>query len=866
MYQDWFLDYASYVILERAVPSIEDGLKPVQRRILHAMKGVDDGKYNKVANIVGQTMQYHPHGDASIGDALVQLGQKNLLIDCQGNWGNILTGDGAAAPRYIEARLSKFALDTVFNPKTTQWMMSYDGRKKEPIHLPIKYPLLLAQGVEGIAVGLNSKILPHNFCEICDAALAHLRGETFQLYPDFPTGGEIDVSRYNDGERGGMIRIRAKIQKADDNKTLIISEIPYSTTTGKIIETILRANQKGKIKVRKVDDFTAEEAKIVVQLAPGSSSDKAIDALYAFTDCEVNVSPNCCVVQDKKPIFTTVSELLRMSVEHTKALLKWELEIQKAELEEQYFYTSLEKIFIENRIYKEEGYENAPDKEKLIAFVDKALEPWKEKLIREVRREDIERLFEIRMIRITRFDSKKADELMRDLDKKIKATIKNLKNLNDYTIAWFESLKQKYGAKYPRRTEVRNFANINIKTVVEANEKLYINRAEGFIGTGLKKDEFLFNCSDIDEVIIFHRDGKYKIVKVADKVFVGADIIHIDIFRKNDHRTIYNAIYRDGKKGICFMKRFAVTGVARDKEYDLTQGKAGSRVMYFTANPNGEAEVIKVQLKPALHLKKLEVIKDLSELAIKSRTARGNVLTKYEVKAITLKQKGRSTLGGRKVWFDPDILRLNYDGQGIYLGEFVEEDRILVITKNGDYYLTTFELTAHFDQNILRIEKFDSDKVWSLAMWNADLGYYYGKRFQLDAQLKSQNMLGENSDSKIALLSDREEAIFRITFVDETKPEMEVLMAEFIEAKSPKAKGKRFSTLDVAKIDDITPEPEVVEEEMDEENDDTNGQEGESENVEDKVQEVQPIVDVPFTITNEVPEDSKPIEEQLSLF
>ena len=866
MYQDWFLDYASYVILERAVPSMEDGLKPVQRRILHAMKCVDDGKFNKVANIVGQTMQYHPHGDASIGDALVQLGQKDLLIDCQGNWGNILTGDGAAAPRYIEARLSKFALETVFNPKTTHWMMSYDGRKKEPIHLPIKFPLLLAQGVEGIAVGLNSKILPHNFCEICDAALAHLRGETFQLYPDFPTGGEIDVSRYNDGERGGMIRIRAKIQKADDNKTLIISEIPYSTTTGKIIETILRANQKGKIKVRKVDDFTAEEAKIVVQLAPGSSSDKAIDALYAFTDCEVNVSPNCCVVQDKKPIFTTVSELLRMSVEHTKALLKWELEIQKAELEEQYFYTSLEKIFIENRIYKEEGYENAPDKEKLIAFVDKALEPWKEKLIREVRREDIERLFEIRMIRITRFDSKKADELMRDLDKKIKATIKNLKNLNDYTIAWFESLKQKYGAKYPRRTEVRNFANINIKTVVEANEKLYINRAEGFIGTGLKKDEFLFNCSDIDEVIIFHRDGKYKIVKVADKVFVGADIIHIDIFRKNDHRTIYNAIYRDGKKGICFMKRFAVTGVARDKEYDLTQGKAGSRVMYFTANPNGEAEVIKVQLKPALHLKKLEVIKDLSELAIKSRTARGNVLTKYEVKAITLKQKGRSTLGGRKVWFDPDILRLNYDGQGIYLGEFVEEDRILVITKNGDYYLTTFELTAHFDQNILRIEKFDSDKVWSLAMWNADLGYYYGKRFQLDAQLKSQNMLGENSDSKIALLSDREEAIFRITFVDETKPEMEVLMAEFIEAKSPKAKGKRFSTLDVAKIEDITPEPEVVEEEMDEENDDTNGQEGESENVEDKVQEVQPVVDVPFTITNEVPEDSKPIEEQLSLF
>ena len=853
MYQDWFLDYASYVILERAVPAIEDGLKPVQRRILHAMKAVDDGKYNKVANIVGQTMQYHPHGDASIGDALVQLGQKNLLIDCQGNWGNTLTGDGAAAPRYIEARLSKFALDTVFNPKITHWMMSYDGRKKEPISLPIKFPLLLAQGVEGIAVGLNSKILPHNFCEICDSALAYLRGEAFQLYPDFPTGGEIDVSRYNDGERGGAVRIRAKIQKSDDNKTLIITEIPFGTTTTKIIETIMRAVQKGKIKVRKVDDFTAEEARIEVQLAPGSSSDKTIDALYAFTDCEVNISPNCCVVQDKKPIFTSVSELLRLSVEHTKSLLKWELEIAKAELEEQYFFTSLEKIFIENRIYKEEGYENAPDKEKLIAFVDKALDPWKDKLIREVRREDIERLFEIRMIRITRFDSKKADELMRDLDKKIKATIKNLKNLNDYTIGWFDSLKTKYGHLYPRRTEVRNFANINIKTVVEANEKLYINRADGFIGTGLKKDEYLFNCSDIDEVIIFHKDGKYKVVKVADKVFVGTDIIHIDIYRKNDNRTIYNAIYRDGKGGIYYMKRFAVTGVARDKDYDLTQGKPGSRVMYFTANPNGEAEVIRIQLKPALHLKKLEVIKDLSELAIKSRTARGNVLTKYDVKAITLKQKGHSTLGGRKVWFDPDILRLNYDGQGLYLGEFTDDDRILVITNNGGYYLTNFDLTAHFDHNIWRIEKFNSEKVWSLAMWNADLGYYYGKRFQMDAQTKLQNMLGENSDSKMTILTDREEAIFRITFVDETKLPMEVLMSEFIEAKSPKAKGKRFSTLDIAQIEDITPEPEVEEED--------------EQDVSPIEEEVHPtIVDVPFTITNEVPEDSKPIDEQLSLF
>ena len=859
MYQDWFLDYASYVILERAVPAIEDGLKPVQRRILHAMKAVDDGKLNKVANLVGQTMQYHPHGDASIGDALVQLGQKNLLIDCQGNWGNVLTGDGAAAPRYIEARLSKFALETVFNPKTTHWMMSYDGRKKEPIHLPVKFPLLLAQGVEGIAVGLNSKILPHNFCEICDAALAHLRGEEFQLYPDFPTGGEIDVSKYNDGERGGAIRIRAKIQKSDDNKTLIITEIPYGTTTSKIIETITRAVQKGKIKIRKVDDFTAEEARIEVQLAPGSSSDKTIDALYAFTDCEINISPNCCVVQDKKPVFTSVSELLRMSVEHTKSLLKWELEILKGELEEQYFFTSLEKIFIENRIYKEEGYENAPDKEKLIAFVDKALEPWKEKLVREVRREDIERLFEIRMIRITRFDAKKADELMKDLEKKIKATIKNLKNLTDYTIAWFDSLKEKYGAKYPRRTEVRNFANINIKTVVEANEKLYINREDGFIGTSLKKDEFLFNCSNIDDIIIFHKDGKYKIVKVADKIYVGKDILHIDIFRKNDHRTIYNVIYRDGKGGIYYMKRFAVTGIARDKEYDLTQGKPGSRVMYFTANPNGEAEIIRVALKPALHLKKLEVIKDLSELAIKSRTARGNVLTKYDVKSITLKQKGHSTLGGRKVWFDPDVLRLNYDGQGMYLGEFVEDDRILVITTTGDYYTTSFDLTAHFDQNIWRIEKFDRDKVWSLAMWNADLGYYYGKRFQLDAQAKSQNMLGENADSKMTILTDREEATFLLTFVDETKATMEVLMSDFIEVKSPKAKGKRFATWEVAKIEDITPEPEPEPEEEDTEGENNENEDGNDTNT-------TPVVDVPFTISNEVPEDSKPIEEQLSLF
>lgn len=859
MYQDWFLDYASYVILERAVPAIEDGLKPVQRRILHAMKTVDDGKYNKVANIVGQTMQYHPHGDASIGDALVQLGQKDLLIDCQGNWGNILTGDGAAAPRYIEARLSKFALEAVFNAKTTEWMKSYDGRKNEPIHLPVKFPLLLAQGVEGIAVGLNSKILPHNFNELCDASLAYLRGQEFQLYPDFPTGGVIDVTKYNDGERGGQVKIRARIQKADDNKTLIITEIPYGTTTSKIIETILKANQKGKIKIKKIDDFTADQARIVVQLAPGSSSDKAIDALYAFTDCEVNISPNCCVVENRKPIFTTVSNLLKLSTDNTKALLKWELEIEKGELEEKYFYTSLEKIFIENRIYKEEGYENAPNKEKLIAFVDEALTPFKAQLIREVRSEDIEKLFEIRMLRITKFDSKKADELMKDLEKKIKACVKNLNHLTDYTIAWFEMLKAKYGEAYPRKTEVRNFGAINVQAVVENNVKLYINSEEGFVGTGLKKDNYLFDCSDIDDLIVFHKDGRYKVMKVADKLFVGTDILHIAVFQRGDDRTVYNVVYRDGKKGPYYMKRFSVTGVARDKEYDLTQGKPGSKVMYFTVNPNGEAEVIRVALKPALHLKKLEVCKDLSELAVKSRTARGNLLTKYEVKSITLKQKGRSTLGGRKVWFDPDVLRINYDEHGVYLGEFWDDDRILVINNDGTYYTTSYDLTAHFEDNILRIEKLDGDKVWSLILWNGELKYYYGKRFKLDdAQAKVQSFLGEDKDSRIAVLSDREEAVFRVLFSDEKREPMEITMAEFIDEKSARAKGKRVTTLEVAGIEDITPEPEP-----------------EEESLEDAAEE--PLQDAPLEEEGEkVPEEievegvkmtfEKPQDTQLDLF
>ena len=718
-----------------------------------------------------------------------------------------------------------------------------------------------------MAVCLNAKILPHNFTELCDASLASLRGEEFHLYPDFPTGGVLDVTRYNDGERGGQVKIRARIQKADDNSTLIITEIAFGGTTYKNIETILKANQKGKIKIKKIDDFTADTARIVVQLAPGSSSDKAIDALYAFTDCEVNISPNCCVVENKKPIFTTISNLLKLSTDNTKSLLKWELEIEKGELEEKYFYTSLEKIFIENRIYKQEGYENAPNKEALIAYVDEALTPWKAQLLREVRTEDIEKLFEIRMIRITKFDSKKADELMKELDKKIKECIKNLNHLTDYTIRWFQMLKDKYGAAYPRRTEVRNFGAINVKAVVENNEKLYINWEEGFVGTGLKKDDFLFNCSDIDELIVFHKDGRYKVIKVAEKIFVGTDILHIAIFKRGDDRTVYNVVYRDGKKGVYYMKRFNVTGVTRDKEYDLTQGKPGSKVIYFTANPNGEAEIIRVALKPALHLKKLEVCKDLSELAVKSRTARGNLLTKYEVKSITLKQKGHSTLGGRKVWFDPDVLRVNYDEHGVYLGEFWDEDRILVITTTGEYYTTTFDLTAHFDDNILRIEKWDAGKVWSLIQWNAEQKYYYGKRFTLeDANAKVQSFLGEDKDSRMVVLSDQAEATFRVVFTDDKREPMEILMSEFIDEKSPRAKGKRVTTLDIARIEDITPEPEPepeVEEPEAEEMPDTDAQ---PDSPESPADDPQPTTTDQIEVEGVTMTFEKPKNPQLDLF
>jgi len=806
MYQNWFLDYASYVILERAVPDIYDGLKPVQRRILHSMKRLDDGRYNKVANIVGHTMQFHPHGDASIGDALVQLGQKDLLIDCQGNWGNILTGDGAAAPRYIEARLSKFALETVFNPKTTEWKASYDGRNKEPVSLPVKFPLLLAQGVEGIAVGLNSKILPHNFNELCDACVAHLNNEEFQLFPDFQTGGSIDVSKYNDGERGGSVKIRAKINKLD-NKTLVITEIPFSTNTSKLIESIIKANDKGKIKIRKVDDNTSGDVEILVHLQPGVSSDKTIDALYAFTDCEVSISPNCCVIHDRKPRFITVSDMLRISGDHTKNLLQLELEIQKNELQEQFFYVSLEKIFIENRIYKDKEFEDSNNQDEAVAHIDKRLEPFKKSFIREVVREDILKLLEIKMMRITRFDSDKANDTLIALKKKIEEVDFNLNHLVDYTITWFETLKNKYGKDFPRRTEIRNFETIIATKVVEANEKLYVNYEEGFVGTGLKKDEYICNCSDIDDIIIFFKDGKYKIVKVAEKLFVGKNILYLNVFKKNDKRTIYNCVYRDGKTGPYYMKRFAVNGITRDKEYDVTQGTAGSKINYFTANPNAEAEVIRVALKPKPRLTKLVFEKDFSDIAIKGRQSMGNILTKNDVYKITLKQKGGSTLGGRQVWFDRDVLRLNYDKRGDYLGEFLSEDLILVVSSKGDYYTGNFDLTNHYDKDILVIEKFNPDKIWTVALWDAEQQYYYLKRFQLEASSKPQSILGENSDSKLMLMTDVDFPRIEVTLGgnDAYRDVLEIDAEEFIGVKGFKAKGKRITTFEVGSINELEP-------------------------------------------------------------
>ena len=829
MYENWFLDYASYVILERAVPHIEDGFKPVQRRIMHAMKEADDGHFNKVANIVGLTMQYHPHGDASIYSALVQLGQKELLIDTQGNWGNILTGDGAAAGRYIEARLSEFALDAVYNAKVTDWGLSYDGRKREPLTLPAKFPLLLTQGAEGIAVGLSCKILPHNFNEVIDAAVHYLRDEEFHLYPDFQTGGYIDVSHYNDGERGGYVRVRAKIEKLD-NKTLLVKDVPYGKTTGTVIESILKAGERGKIKIRKVEDNTSATAEIIVSLQAGTSSDIAIDALYAFTDCEISIWPNCCVIKDQKPQFLTVSDVLRYSVDRTRDILRQELEIQRGETMEALHSVSLEKIFIEERIYKDKEFENAKDQERALKHIDKRLTPFKPQFYREITRDDLLRLLEIPMKRIIKYNSDKADENIARLKERVEDIDNKLAHLTDYTIEWFQGLKTKYGAKYPRRTVIREFDTIVASKVAEANQKLYINRADGFIGTSLKKDEFVCNCSDIDDIIIFYKDGKFKVIKVAEKIYVGKNILYLNVFKKGDDRTIYNVLYQDGRGGTTYMKRFAVTGITRDREYDITQGKPGSKITWFTANPNGEAEVLRITLKPKFRLKILQFDVDLAELAIKGKQARGNIVTKNEVHRISLKEAGQSTLGDREVWFDPDILRINYENHGRSLGLFGGEDRILVIMQGGEFYTTSTEASNHYDEGIMRIEKYVPGKVWTAVLDDADQGHPYVKRFTLEDNNKKQSFIGSNPDSRLLLLSDEPCPRFEVKMGgDDAHREPFIIDAEeFIGVKTFKAKGRRVTNWQVDSITEIEPrEPAPVEEqtptvaETDEANDDT---------------------------------------------
>ena len=807
MFEKWFLDYASYVILERAVPYVNDGLKPVQRRILHAMKEMDDGRFNKVANIVGSTMAYHPHGDASIKDALVQLGQKNLLVDCQGNWGNILTGDDAAAGRYIEARLSKFALEVAFNPKTTNWKLSYDGRKREPVTLPVKFPLLLAQGVEGIAVGLASKILPHNFNELLDACVAYLKNEDFVLYPDFPTGGMIDVSKYNDGLRGGVVKIRAKIEKDAGNKILRITEIPFGRTTSALIDSILKANEKGKIKIKKIDDNTAATAEILVYLAAGVSSDKTIDALYACTDCELSVSPNSCVIENDKPIFMPVTDILRKSVDETVALLLLELKIKLGELETDWQYSSLEKIFIEERIYKDKEFEESESIDQVVVHVRKRLEPFLPELIRPVTDDDIKLLLEIKMKRILKFNSEQAENYIKGLEEEIARVKFDIEHIIPYSINYYENIKKKYGKGRERLTEIRNFENIEATKVVVANEKLYINREEGFIGTALKKDEFICECSDMDDVIVFKKDGTYYVTKVADKIFVGKDVQYVNVFKKNDKRTIYNVVYRDGKYGASYVKRFNVTGVTRDKVYNLTKGTAGSRILHFSANPNGEAEVIKVCLKPKPSIKKLVFEYDFAALSIKGRDSQGNTLTKNDVHKISVVQKGVSTLGGCKIWLDEDVLRLNTDSRGKYLGEFQGEDRILVVNKNGTYHTTDFDLNNHYDEGYIVFEKFEADKVWSAVFFDAEQNYYYLKRFRFEDCVKLNSIIGEVEGSRLICLSDERHPRFEVIFGGkyEARPADVIVADEFIGEKSFKARGKRITTFEVNEIREIEP-------------------------------------------------------------
>jgi topoisomerase-4 subunit A len=808
LYENWFLDYASYVILERAVPAVDDGLKPVQRRILHSMKEMDDGRFNKVANVIGQTMQYHPHGDAAIGDAMVNLGQKDLLIETQGNWGDFRTGDSAAAPRYIEARLSKFALEVAFNKQTTKWQNSYDGRKKEPVVLPMKFPLLLAQGVEGIAVGLATKVMPHNFCELLQASIDYLKGKKFELYPDFLTGGLVDVANYNQGKKGGKIRVRARIEEFD-KKTLFVKDVPYGVTTNQLIDSIIKANDSGKIKIKKVIDNTAKDVEVEIQLAPGVSPDKTIDALYAFTDCEVSISPNACVIVEDKPVFIGVEELLKLSTEKTKDLLRQELEIKRAELEEQWHYSSIEKIFIENRIYRD--IEECESFEEVIDTIWKGMNKFKKLFRRELTEDDILRLTEIKIKRISKYDSFKADEIMKGIEALLAQVNFDLENLRAYAIKYFENLLKKYGKGKERKTEIRTFDTIDSKTVAIANQKLYVNKAEGFVGIGLKKDEYICDCSDLDDIIVFKKDGKMIISKVQEKAFMGKDIIHVDVFRKNDERRIYNVIYLDGKSKVSYAKRFPVTGITRDKEYDLTQGTNGSRILYFTANPAGEAEVVIITLSPLSHARKLSFDFNFSDLAIKGRGVQGNIVSKYLVKGIKLKSKGVSTLGGINLWYDAAIGRVNTQEHGNFLGNFTGNDLLIAFYKDGNYELTNTELSNHYEyEQLIHISKFKPERPISLVYFDAKAKVYYIKRFLIETQTLNKKFMciPEEKGNFILLASDlKNPVVILSTGKGKNLSEEQINLSEFIDVRGWKSIGNKFATNELSNLELLPPDP-----------------------------------------------------------
>jgi topoisomerase-4 subunit A len=879
LYENWFLDYASYVILDRAVPHINDGLKPVQRRILHSLKEMDDGRFNKAANVIGNTMKYHPHGDASIGDAMVQIGQKNLLIDCQGNWGDPVTGDSAAAPRYIEARLSKFALDVAFNPETTEWQASYDGRNREPITLPVKFPLLLAQGADGIAVGLATKILPHNFIELIDASVEVLRGTRPNLLPDFPTGGMADASAYNEGQRGGKVRVRAKIIERD-KKTLAITEIPFTTTTGGLIDSVIAANDKGKIKIKKIEDNTAKNVEIMIHLAPGISPDVTIDALYAFTDCEVSISPNTCVIQDDKPRFMSVNDMLSESTHFTRELLKQELQIKLKELMEKIFFSSLLKIFIQEGMYKNPEYEGSSNFEHVVGVLNTLFTPFFPQFYREILPEDYRKLIDKPMSSITRFDVKKTDEQIKNLENEIKQVKHHLKHLTEYTIDWFTRLKEKYGKGRERKTELRTFDKVEAAQVALANVKLYVNIEDGFIGSGLKKDDavkFVCDCSDIDEIIVFREDGKCLITKVQDKVFVGKGIIHVAVFKKNDERTVYNMIYKDGQSGVSYIKRFAVTGVTRDKEYDLTKGTKGSKTLYFSANPNGEAEIVNIQLKPHSKLKKLQFDEDFTAIAIKGRASIGNIATKYPVKKIVLKSKGISTLSGRKIWYDDILKRLNADGRGKYLGEFDGDDRVLTVMGNGIYELTSFDLNNHFFDNMILIEKYDPEKVYTVVHFEGKSKNYLVKRFVFENTPpgKETSIISDENGSKLTFISGAQQPFAKVdqlrgkTQVPET---VELNLAELIDVKGMKAMGNRVSQHVIQSIVLVKAEEEekvvvagkeAIADELTAVNSPTQSVESQTQSVESSVEAHNKKIDLEITNPDDIEMDDK---GQLGLF